>query len=274
MRRWGLLATLGVLAVSAIAQAKPAATNACVSASEDGQLLKMKGQFQAAREKLIACSEAKCPKLVQKDCSAALEELERAQPTIVPSAKDHAGKDLTEVVVWLDGEKISDQLDGKAVPVDPGKHTLRFEMAGEPSHEEEFLVREGEKSRVVGVVLGKPPKKAPPKPKREEKTSASTATWIVGGAGAVVLAGAGVVGLVALNKRSSLYDSCGKAGTCSQDEVDSVYTLYNIAYVGGAVGGALLVTGGVLYFTTRKAPEQTSLVVAPSLGGVSVTGRF
>jgi hypothetical protein len=99
---------------------------------------------------------------------------------------------------------------------------------------------------------------------------------VVGGIGAAALAGAGVVGFVALQKRSSLYDRCGKAGTCSQDEVDWVYQLYDISYVAAGIGGALLITGAVLYFTTSSSEpaEQRSVSIAPTLGGATVSGRF
>ena len=97
-----------------------------------------------------------------------------------------------------------------------------------------------------------------------------------GGIGAAALVGAGVVGFVALQKRSSLYDRCGKAGTCSQDEVDSVYGLYDISYVAAGIGGALLVTGAVLYFTSSSAPaaEEKGVSLSPSLGGAVLRGRF
>lgn len=248
----------------------------CIAASEDGQLLKVKGQLKAAREKLVLCSDKTCPGAVRKDCEAGLEDLERATPTIVFAAKDAAGKDLTEVSVSVDGEKIVDELDGKAISIDPGKHSVRFETEGLPAHEETVVVREGEKARVVLVTIKDKAKPAAKKPKPKPSKGPSTATWVVGGVGAAALAGAGVIGFVALQKRSSLYDSCGKAGTCSQDEVDSVYTLYDISYVAAGLGGALLATSAVLYFTlsSSDAADTKSVSLAPALGGAVVRGRF
>ncbi len=118
--------------------------------------------------------------------------------------------------------------------------------------------------------------KPKPKPKPRAAAGPSTATWIVGGIGAAALAGAGVVGFVALQERSSLYDSCGKAGTCSQDEVDSVYRLYNVSYVAAGIGGALLATSAVMYFTTSKpaTEERSSVTLSPWPGGATLWGRF
>jgi hypothetical protein len=271
------------LALAGPARADKMTSDQCVSASEDGQLAKIKGRLRVAREKLLACSAAACPKVVRQDCSASLEEVDKAMPSVVFGARDGSGRDLTDVRVFVDGTERVTHLDGKAVEIDPGPHSLRFESAGLPRYEKELLVHEGEKSRVISVTLGKieekraPPTRSPESPPPTAARSPSAATWIVGGVGAAALVGAGVVGFVALNQRSSLYDRCGRAGTCEQSEVDSVYRLYDISYVSAGVGGALLVTGVVLYFTTSKSkeqPQEAALGVAPTLGGVNVRGRF
>jgi len=272
---------LGVLTLAGPARAGKMTRDQCVTASEDGQLAKMKGRLRVAREKFLSCSDQACPKVVRQDCSTSLEEVDKAMPSVVFGAHDGTGRDLTDVRVLVDGTELVAVLDGKAVEIDPGPHTLRFESDGLPPHEEEVLVREGEKSRVISVRLGKPVEK--PAPVTGPSESASTdrspaaATWVVGGLGAAALLGAGVVGIVALNQRSSLYDRCGRAGTCEKSEVDSVYRLYDISYVGAGIGGALLATSAVLFFTTSKSKEQpqdAALVLAPTLGGVSVAGRF
>lgn len=250
----------------------------CIAASEEGQLLKVKGKLRAAREQLLACSDKACPGAVRKDCEAEIAALEIATPTVVFAAKDGKGHDLVDVRVSVDGEALVEQLDGKAVAIDPGAHDLRFEADGLPTLEKKVVVREGEKARVVLVTLEAP---KPPPPKKEPESEGlhtpNTTTLVVGGAGAALLATAGVVGFVALQKRSSLYDRCGKAGTCTQDEVDSVYGLYDISYVTAGLGGALLLTGAVLYFTSSPEPdakEAPAVGVAPTLGGAVITGRF
>jgi hypothetical protein len=276
-----VLACAALVSVGArptLAKPKKMKKEECISASEDGQLLKVKGQLIAAREKLVLCADRSCPGALRRDCEAGLEELERITPSIVLGAKDATGRDLTDVSVSMDGALLVEELDGKAVAVDPGKHVFRFEAEGLPPHEEKIVVREGQKERIVLVTIGKKepkPSKPPPKPE-PKRAGPSTATWVVGGLGAAALAGAGVVGFVALQNRSSLHDRCGKAGTCSQDEVDSVYRLYDISYVAAGIGGALLVTSGVLYFTTSapEAPEQGSVSIAPALGGAALWGRF
>lgn len=284
MQRVWTLVTLSALVASfgaapALAQSKKKKKAECIAASEDAQLLKVKGKLLAAREKFVQCSDRSCPGAIRKDCEAGIEELESTTPSVVLGAKDGDGHDLTDVSVQLDGEMLADELDGKAIAVDPGKHTFRFEAEGLPALEKKLVIREGEKARPIVVTLGekKADKPLPGKKKEEPSGEPSTATWVVGGVGAALLVGAGVVGLVALQKRSSLYDECGKAGTCSEDEVDSVYRLYNVSYVGAGLGGALLATSVVLYLTgssSKGGTEQKSVFIAPTFGGATVRGRF
>ena len=62
----------------------------------------------------------------------------------------------------VDGQVVEERLDGKAVPIDPGEHVVRFETAGaNPGQEAELLVTQGEKNRKV-VASFLPPKVAPP----------------------------------------------------------------------------------------------------------------
>lgn len=281
MRRLATLVTACALLSSvAAAQAKKVSKQECFGASEEGQLLKVRGQLLAAREQLAVCADTACPRAVRKDCEAGLEELARITPTIVLGAQDAQGSDLTDVAVTVDGKDLVEQLDGKAIAVDPGKRVFRFQAEGLPEQRLEVVVREGEKERIILVKMmaDEKPKGDPPPEVEPAGSSPSTTTLVVGGVGAALLVGAGVVGLVALNKRSSLYDRCGKAGTCTTDEVDSVYSLYDVSYVGAGLGGALLATAAVLHFTGSSSSSEPSakpgVSVAPTLGGVTLWGRF
>ncbi|HEY2370896.1 MAG TPA: hypothetical protein VGH87_31095 [Polyangiaceae bacterium] len=242
----------------------------CLKASEDAQLLRIKTQLVAARDKLVVCSNDACPKLVKKDCRDWLDEVDHAMPTIVLGARDPDGKDLVDVHVTLDGNPIVERLEGKAIAVDPGSHTLRFDAGGQ-SREQSIIVREGEKSRVVSVVLGEPkpvqpittPLVQPPlvtviAPSRPVSRAPSAATWVFGGLGLATLAASGIVGAFSLVRRQNLYDSCGAAGQCAPSDVDQVYAMYDLAYAGAAIGGAFLLTGVVLFFTTRPSSRVTA----------------
>src|SRR4051812_24891653 len=78
-------------------------TEACVAASERAQELRNAGKLSAAREALVTCSEADCPKIVQTDCTRWMGEILAALPSVVPAAKDSAGRDLVEARFSIDG---------------------------------------------------------------------------------------------------------------------------------------------------------------------------
>lgn len=259
----------------------------CVSASEDAQLLKIKGQLRAARQKLVVCSNEGCPKLVKKDCGSWLDEVDHAMPTVVLGARDGAsGKDLVDVRVTLDGEPLASKLDGKAVDVDVGQHTFHFEAEGQPPHDETIVVREGEKNRALTVTLGEAkPVVTPPAPVKPDATvmhdeilptpapshGPSAATWVVGGVGVAALIAAGVIGTFSLTRRNDLYNSCGVTGTCSPSSVNDVTSLYTVSYVAAGVGGALLVTGVVLFFATRgSSPSNAAFSLVPTADGAAL----
>ncbi len=277
MRVPSVLAIAAVLALSSAAEAGGPTRDECIKASEDAQLLRIKSQLVSARAKLLLCTNDSCPKLVKKDCGGWLDEVDHAIPTVVLGARDPDGKDMVDVRVTLDGNPLTEHLDGKAIAIDPGNHTLRFEANGH-AHEEPIIAREGEKDRVVSVTLGEP-KARPPvvtplrpldttTPDAPTSRAPSAATWVIGGLGVATLAAAGVIGTLSLVQRQNLYSSCGQAGTCQQSDVDQVYLMYDLAYAGAAIGGAFLLTGVILFFTTRPAVAHH---VSATASGLRIT---
>jgi hypothetical protein len=51
--------------------------------------------------------------MVRDDCTRRLDELDKAQPTIVFEAKDGAGRDLTAVQVTVDGKPLVESLTAR-----------------------------------------------------------------------------------------------------------------------------------------------------------------
>jgi hypothetical protein len=92
--------------------------------------------------------------MVRDDCVKRLDELEKAQPSIVFDVKDPKGADIIDVRVSVDGQPLADHLDGAALKVDPGVHTFTFEVAGQLPVQNKMLVREGEAGRHEVVVVG------------------------------------------------------------------------------------------------------------------------
>jgi hypothetical protein len=150
----------------------------CYDAFELGQKQRQKGQMRDANESYLQCARAECPVIVQKECVSGASDIQRTIPTVTLSAVDERGKDLFDVRTFLDGKRISDRLDGKAIGVDPGPHVFRFEITGRDAIEERVLVKEGEKNRAVVVSWTAAPimRDAPKTPDAAKPTEPITAT--------------------------------------------------------------------------------------------------
>jgi len=259
---------------AALALAAPAfagSRDRCLPTFMDAQTLRLKGELHAAREKFRTCAKPTCPKLVRRDCVDGLGKIASAMPTIVLGARDHHDRDVVDVRVSLDGTLLISRLDGKPVEIDPGSHTLHFETDDGPPVDETVLVREGEKDRLVSAVVGPKPLPPPPPPPPPPPVSSGPSpwAWVVGGVGLATLAATVITGTLSLSQWQSLHDSCAPTHSCAPGDVSTVNTLYDVSYATGAIGGALVVTGVILFVVTRHHAG-----VAPTRGGATFTLHF
>ena len=114
------------------ADAADPTTAECLSANEASLTARSQQKLRDARAKLLTCAAPSCPRDVRDECTRGINEINAALPTIVFEAKDDAGADLIAVKVTMDGEVLTDHLEGTAIAVDPGAHTFAFESAGHP----------------------------------------------------------------------------------------------------------------------------------------------
>jgi hypothetical protein len=269
----------------------------CVDADTAAQSLRRAGHLAAAREQLRTCVAQACPSLVRDDCAQRLDELQHAQPTIVFEAQDSAGHDLTAVTVRIDGRPWLDHLDGAAVPVDPGSHTLIFEAAGQEAHEQLFVIREGEKARRERVTFRSASASAPTEDGRASAPNSSgaetvptsgnalpvaptpqnggasgappgqaqrTAGLVIGGMGIAGIVVGGISGVIAASTWNHAKDLCSPADcpqmTLGQAESDrsSALTAATVSTI-GFVAGSALVVGGLALVLTAPAGSPGSL---------------
>jgi hypothetical protein len=189
--------------------------------------------------------------------------------------KDSSGNDAPGVKVTIDGQPLEGGVSGAAFEIDPGEHKLSFEGSGVPTTEKAILVREGEKSRRVEVILGAASTSS------ESPPGAGTRRMIglaVGGVGVVGLGLGAAFGAVASSKWSSAKTDCGAGcgpSARAQNEKSSAESAATISTV-GFVAGAALVAGGLTLFLT--APSSTGLRVVPTVGasggGLFLHGGF
>ena len=258
----------------------------CVAASEKAQQLRGAGKLVEAREQLSVCGRPECPRLIQQDCTQWMSEVLGSLPSVVPGAKDRKGRDIVDVRLTVDGKVTTELFDGKPIVLDPGVHAFHFETKGAPAVDEQVVVKPGEKNRLVTVTFVTPEEPASGAVKQSGNTGSSPdqssppiAADVIGGRGVVALGVALVVDLGANSDARDLRNTC--APKCTVSDVDDVQKKYTIAGVTAVVGGALLITGIVLFVihgngksSTKTGANAPLLSLEPTRSGSAALFRF
>lgn len=257
------------LFVAALAPADARAGSAeerreCLNAADRAQRLRNGGKLSDARDKLVICARAACPAVVRADCETWLTEVDALLPTVVITARDARGRDRVDVRVFVDDGLVAEKLDGKAIALDPGVHTFRYEIEGREPIAEQVVIREGERARSIEVVIGGPetePVDAQDATPAGEPRAPSSRGGVPVSAvviGALGLASVGTFAFFHLSAKGDVDDlrrTC--APDCPQDEVDAVNRKVIVANV--ALGAGVVALGVATYlFLTRPAAAPAS----------------
>ena len=278
----------------------------CVDASVQGQRARVAGKLTEAMERFAVCAREVCPLVVRQDCASWQEEVGKSQPTVSVGFRDAEGHDILDVKISVDGKVVTEHLDGKSFPVDPGTHVFRAHDGVHPPVEERVLIKEGEKARAINLRLPSTATKgtsstAPDKPKvtdnpeSAEEGGRSAAPFVLMGVGLVATG----VGLgMHFGGKGAFPDNCkadestvaGRDGTCTptpedptgQTSGEKAQSSINLRNAGTAVtfGGLAVALGGLVwFFVDSPSPKKTALIrPTPVLGqgffGVSVGGGF
>lgn len=138
-------AVLLVLAARS-ARADERATDDCIRAHKEAQVLRREGKLRLSREKLGECSSAMCPSVVSDECSRMTTELDRVQPAVVFELRDARGQVLRGVRASIDGAD-AQVIDDAPVPLDPGEHVVTFDAPPAAPVTRRLVVTEGETSK-------------------------------------------------------------------------------------------------------------------------------
>ncbi len=251
----------------------------CVAAYDESQRTRRAGKLVKTRDTLLVCAQESCPPAVTKACTRWLEEVNASLPTVVLGAKDGTGRDVIDVEVFDGTTAISDKLDGRAVPLDPGAHELRFVFPGGVEVVERVLLRESEKNRVVTAQLpatpkpsnevqDKPAPREPPAPQPAPSTGPPTASIVLGAVGVAALASFAYFGITAKRDADDLDESC--APNCPKADTDAVKNKALIADISLGVGIASL-AGATYFWVTAQPASGGSRARITSVG---IAGRF
>jgi hypothetical protein len=274
----------------------------CVQAYEDAQTLRAERKLIEAHARLITCTNATCPSVISQDCWRWLGEVESATPALTIGAEMEGGGDIIEATISLDGKVLNRDSSGKAVPVNPGPHTLRAEAPGYHAAEQTVVAREGERARVIKLVL----RSLTPKVDTASTPAAGSAavgvpqtepqhrkvTWPVYALGGVALASVGVgayFGYKGTKDAKDMGKSMAEGGckpNCDQSDIDAAHTKLLVANVLFGVGGAAAVGALITYLVSKPNAPSTEASNGKSMafgfdfnvqreGGVAVLrGRY
>jgi hypothetical protein len=237
----------------------------CVEAYDRAQILKKESKLREARETLLVCSNNACPAATRNDCVPWLAEVEASTPTVSFAVRDESGHDVVGARVVIDGTFDKDASEGRAVPIDPGNHTVRIETSDGRKAEDVFSARASEKNRLVTVALkaiekpAVPPTTPPPEPEPEKRSL--VLPIVLGGVGVLGIGAAFFFGFGAKSDAEDLRKSC--APNCKDSDLDPVHTKLLASDIGLGVGVVALAAAAYLLLS----PPAT---VTPGAKGVAI----
>jgi hypothetical protein len=216
------------------------------------------------------------------DCVRWLAEVEAAMPTVVFAVRSGDGKDLSDVQVSMDGQKLSDHVGGAAIPIDPGNHLFHFDAAGAAPIEQQVVIREGEKAREIRAAFAG---SSPPPPAAETAGSTPVAAYVVGAGGIALLALGTYFEVSGLSSKSSASNCLNSSPpSCSSNTYNADVSSAKQSFVAGdllvGAGLATVAVGLYLFLSRSHAGASHAVVQAVDLrttlgGGVAtVVGRF
>ena len=84
------------------------------------------GHLRAAQDRLLACAQPLCDRFIRRQCTQRYSDIEPEVPSVIPLVNESVGKPLAGVRVTVDDDASDWPADGRAIPVDPGRHQLHL----------------------------------------------------------------------------------------------------------------------------------------------------
>ena len=259
-----------------LSHAQPASEKkVCADAYIAGQIARRDGHLLDARDKLTRCSEESCPVATTRDCRKWREEVEAQIPSIVIEVRDRDGRQTTNVRVKMDSELLVERIEGRAIPVDPGKHKFEFELDG-ATKSFDLTVLEGIKSQKVEISfeVERPRRAARPElPEMDRPVPISV--YVLGGVGVVGLAGFAYFGIKSQQEAAGYRSDCGPY--CGEEDTDSVRKKQVYADIFLGVGVVAIGAGTFFYLTRPSVPKrgrEIGIGPLPGAYGAQLKGAF
>ncbi|MEO7109932.1 MAG: hypothetical protein ABI183_05805 [Polyangiaceae bacterium] len=203
--------------------------------------------------------------------------------TVSFAVRNESGEDIHHARVTMDGQLLSDALQGWAVNIPPGEHVFEFAAAGYVSQDHPVTIHAGMVAELLTVAL-KPVELADvtaptvmERPRYSDRLFAGDSssqtkgdpwvvTYVAGGAAILALGIGTALGVSASDRVSTLRSTC--APNCSSGDVSSVSSEMTAADISIGVG---IVSGAVAVVWALTHPRDPGHENKPSLA-VTVRG--
>jgi tetratricopeptide (TPR) repeat protein len=192
------------------------------------------------------------------------------------------------VEVSRDGVALGPAALGLPLPIDPGPHRIEvtapgrvprvYEVEAVEGRVTELVVQAGDPFLTPQPAATAPPTEAPPK--KDGNDTLRFVGYAVAGVGLVSVGTGAVTGLLALDRKNTIEETCEKNGesyACPPDGVDAANsgeTLATVSTITTIAGLALVATGVTLVLTSSSDGPAVSATLGPSGGMLRAAGRF
>ena len=237
----------------------------CAHAFEMAQRARQDGKLQEARAQALVCAQAACPAVLSGDCTTWLAELEGAIASVVVEVRDANGQTVPNAQLSVDGTPLTQSLDGRALPVDPGERHFSVVLPDGERLERTLVITEGKKGQYLGFDA------APKVAAQARTTSRRLSPWAYGAAAASVMGGVGFAyfGLQGRAEENRLDDSCSPR--CPRSDVSALERTYLAADVSLGVG---VVAFGVLSYLWLTSGTETQRAVGATASSAGAALSF
>lgn len=223
----------------------------CLDAHRNAQELKQSAKLVEAQEHLLVCSSGSCPGAIISDCGNWIAELEQTTPSMVFEIRVD-GKEALDATVLVDGRPVADR--AHALKVNPGRHAVRVELAPFEPREQDVVLPEGQRMRLISIEFES--KRSEPAPvaevalrpvARETIRPTPGLVYPLFGLGIAGAAGFGAFTFLGKSEQSKLEDEC--APRCTDTDLKEMKRWYTIGDISAGVGVAALLGAGIVYWT-------------------------
>lgn len=231
----------------------------------------MAGHLLESRAEMRSCAAEACPAFLQRECIGWLDAIETQLPSITVRVTLD-GRSRAEGRIFIDGELRPELALGKAIQLNAGKHRVRCELAGLPRFEEEFITTEGERYRMLEVVLSSAGASAgaPGTGLSEQHRPVPVLSYVLGGVAIAAAINGGIWGASSLSLRQELADTCAPA--CPGRRVAELRRRALITDLSWGVSAVSLIGASTFFLLRPELPIEADVTWLP--GGVMGRVRF